>query len=75
MPFVLDSSAGVTCLHPGDALRRVRVDSIPLGDPMRWPGTETYEGIGGRVRYFRSPVRYRLQQMMGACSFWTERFT
>lgn len=60
MPFVLDSGAGVTCLHPTDAIRHVGIDPILLGDPMRWPGTETYEGIGGRVRYFLSPVRYRL---------------
>jgi hypothetical protein len=42
VPFVLDTGAGVTCLHPGDALRQVRIDPILLGDPMRWPSAATY---------------------------------
>ncbi len=61
VPFVLDTGAAVTCLHPNDALLRAGIAPIMLGDPLRWPAMATYQGIGGNVRYFKSPVQYRLE--------------
>ena len=68
-PFVVDTGAGTTCLHPGDALSIVRINPLLLGDPMRWPRAVTYQGIGGRTTYFQSPVRYRLRHDDGPEQF------
>ena len=42
IPFIVDTGAGVTCLHLHDAMRRARIDPVVLGDPLRWQSVELH---------------------------------
>lgn len=66
--FLVDTGAGRTCLHPTDALR-AGVDPVALTSPDRWQDTVTFQGVGGLVQYFVTPVRYAFRHHDGTTQF------
>ena len=56
--FLLDTGAGITCLHPNDAINRAGLTSTVLSDPAQWRRREPARGVGGQATYFVVPAIY-----------------
>jgi hypothetical protein len=51
VPFLIDTGATTSCLHPFDAARfLIRPDE--LDDANRWQRSESHGGVGGHGRYY-----------------------
>ena len=70
--FLLDTGAGWSCLHPGDALY-AGISATALVSPERWADTVTFQGIGGLEQYHVTPVRYAFRHHDGTTQFLDER--
>jgi hypothetical protein len=58
IPFVIDTGAGETNIHPMDAIGRLRLPEDQLKNPQAWPHREIRSGVGGRAMYFPVPAEY-----------------
>jgi hypothetical protein len=58
VPFLLDTGADDTCLHPTDAIFRVRIPADALSKPDMWSKTTNYGGIGGSNTYYIVPAEF-----------------
>lgn len=58
VPFLVDTGAGHTCVHPLDAVRRFGISPTTLVDPTKWPAVVNGGGVGGGAQYFDCPALY-----------------
>ena len=56
--FLIDTGASNTCIHPLDAISRLNIDPVALGDEREWIHPERCAGVGGEATYFRIPTSY-----------------
>jgi hypothetical protein len=63
--FLIDTGAGMTCLHPRDALS-VGVPRRSLLRRQAWSNPPIHmSGVGGTMEYFETPYSYAFQTMNG----------
>lgn len=58
VPFLIDTGAATTCVHPLDAINRLSIPATTLQQQQAWHHHETYHGIGGSALYYVVPVEY-----------------
>ncbi|HXU25387.1 MAG TPA: hypothetical protein VN697_15300, partial [Tepidiformaceae bacterium] len=57
VPFVVDTGATHTCVHPLDATRLLGMSAASL-DAATWPRVEASSGIGGGANYLTTSALY-----------------
>jgi hypothetical protein len=55
VPFVIDTGSETTCLHPADAVARMRIDPDTLRSSVGWRAQAERIGVGGTASYFLLP--------------------
>lgn len=63
--LLLDTGAGVTCLHPRDAIA-VGVTTTALITPTVWPRVVKLTGVGGPMTYFETDASLAFPQIDGS---------
>ncbi len=56
--FMVDTGTTNTCLHPLDAMTKLRIDRAALLDPSKWAAPHPIDGIGGRDNYYPHEAVY-----------------
>lgn len=62
IPFLLDTGATATCVHPVDAVSQIGISPTQLVQPGYWPKAETVTGVGGNPIYFVCDAFYAFRQ-------------
>ncbi|MBI2760689.1 MAG: hypothetical protein HYX51_04600 [Chloroflexi bacterium] len=65
VPFLIDTGAALTILHPRDATTRLGFTRSQLEQPQSWPVQPTY-GIGGTTTNYTLPARYTFSHEDGS---------
>jgi hypothetical protein len=65
VPFLIDTGAGSTSIHVGDALNLLGLQRTVLEDPAAWDRHERHTGVGGVGLYYIVPARYGLLEAHG----------
>lgn len=65
VPFLLDTGADGTTLHPTDTTTALGIDPATLSDVANWPRSAVYEGIGGSGIYSPHSAAYAFQHEDG----------
>ena len=63
--FLLDTGAGVTCLHPRDAIA-AGVRTTALITPSAWSKVVNLSGVGGTMQYFETAASFGFPQVDGS---------
>ena len=63
--FLIDTGAGMTCLHPRDAIA-VGVTTTALMTPTVWPRVVRLSGVGGTMAYFETDASVAFPQIDGS---------
>jgi hypothetical protein len=62
VPFMIDTGAARTILHPAQATSNVGLGMSALLDPSRWPRKYPLRGVGGQGRVYEHQVIYALER-------------
>lgn len=57
LEFLIDTGAAVSCIHPADAIARMRIRAARLSAPDQWSRTTEYRGVGGAAMYYLAAAR------------------
>jgi len=63
---MIDTGAGVTCLHPVNAINQVGIaGSVLTNPPQAWPPAQDHGGIGGSMLYHHFRCTFRFHHIDG----------
>ena len=65
IPFLVDTGATITTIHPPDALSRLKLSAAQLSTADFWPLHDTVRGVGGLTRQFRVRAQYKFTHQDG----------
>jgi hypothetical protein len=66
IPFLVDTGAAQTVVHPKDAVRRLGLSVAQLTNRSLWTNVVGNIGVGGAATSFEVPARYAVQSDDGA---------